>query len=231
MARLYLTIGVKEKILADHDQTLNKLHESWDFVYRRGDVFQLPWVEKMAHPKLRSSIDKLPLKSGRALDIGCGIGQAARYMAQVGFEVCAIDVSWEAISIAKKVPPVVGNVRYVVGNSIYFHSPVMYNLVVDFLHLHDIQKGDLEAYAKNILSLTNRDSYVILAFLSDKDPTNPPTGERNSHFVDFKVHYHSVEFICGLFSTSVALVHSETIKVGRGNEEYLANLVVFKKVV
>jgi SAM-dependent methyltransferase len=73
----------------------------WDSHYAAGET---PWDRGEPSPALVELIDAGRLPRGRALDIGCGTGTDARYLASRGWEVLAEDVSGLAIERAAAAP-------------------------------------------------------------------------------------------------------------------------------
>lgn len=71
--------------------------ERWNEKYSGDDAFSLP---EDPIPALKRRIDTLP--EGRALDVATGTGRNARYLAEQGYDVEAIDVSDEALTRAKQ---------------------------------------------------------------------------------------------------------------------------------
>jgi len=69
--------------------------EKWEQRYREGAY------AGRVHPSafLESRIDEIPV--GRAIDIACGAGRNALYLAARGFEVEAVDISGEALDRAR----------------------------------------------------------------------------------------------------------------------------------
>jgi cyclopropane fatty-acyl-phospholipid synthase-like methyltransferase len=71
----------------------------WDLLY----LFKkTPWDTGITPPEIVSVIESGKVPIGRALDLGCGTGTNAIYLAQHGFTVTGIDVSRRAISLAKR---------------------------------------------------------------------------------------------------------------------------------
>ena len=68
----------------------------WDQRYASGD---LPWDTDRPDPHLVDLIERGAIASGRALEVGCGTGTNALWLASRGFEVLAVDIS--AVAIAK----------------------------------------------------------------------------------------------------------------------------------
>ena len=75
-----------------------------------GEAALVPWGHEVARPELVEWIGKLPARrrQGRALDIGCGLGDNAACLAQAGFRVTAFDLSQTAVGWAAKRFPGLG---------------------------------------------------------------------------------------------------------------------------
>jgi len=70
-----------------------------------GDMSQIPWADHEPNPHLVHLIKQLKsqtLKDQRVIVVGCGLGDDAEYLAQLGAKVTAFDVSPTAIAWAKK---------------------------------------------------------------------------------------------------------------------------------
>lgn len=77
----------------------------FDDVYRRagGDTAMVPWADEEAHPGLAEWIARSgTIHEGRALDVGCGLGDNAEALSAAGYDVTAFDLSPVAIEWAGK---------------------------------------------------------------------------------------------------------------------------------
>jgi SAM-dependent methyltransferase len=72
--------------------------DAWDEHYRTD---QTPWDRGQVEPQLIEAVDAGVLPMGRILELGCGTGTDARYLAERGYEVVAVDVSPTAIERAR----------------------------------------------------------------------------------------------------------------------------------
>ena len=70
----------------------------YDAWYRLGTP---PWVGS-ARPELVELVESGRLRPGRAIDLGCGEGDNAIFLAQHGFEVTALDYAPSAIAKARR---------------------------------------------------------------------------------------------------------------------------------
>ncbi len=73
--------------------------DGWDKRYVSGD---LPWDTGCPDTYLVQMVSRWPLCRGRVLDIGCGTGTNSIWLARQGFEVVGLDLSGEAIGIARR---------------------------------------------------------------------------------------------------------------------------------
>src|SRR5512147_2591515 len=62
--------------------------------------FKTPW-DRGARQELVALVESGRIQPGRALDLGCGVGANAIYLAQHGFEVTGVDFAKAAIEKAR----------------------------------------------------------------------------------------------------------------------------------
>lgn len=201
------------------------IYPSWNDLYKYSDVNSLPWVCKEIHPILKQEIDNLPIKNGYALDVGCGLGQVSRYLAKTGFTTSAIDISFEAISLAKELNDTGKDIKYNVANSVYYESKHEFSLIVDFLHIHDIEKKNIKLYLEGLEKLLARNGYLMIATFIQNNNKNV----RRSHFVAQDVFYYSKNEILTYFNKKFRVINSLNITVGRERESYQAYLVMMQE--
>ena len=73
-------------------------------VYRQagGDPAMVPWADEEAHPGLAEWIARSgTIHEGRAIDVGCGLGDNAEALSAAGYDVTAFDVSPIAVKWAR----------------------------------------------------------------------------------------------------------------------------------
>lgn len=70
----------------------------WDEHYAAGEI---PWDTGRPARELVDLVEEGRLPVGRALDVGCGTGTNARYLADRGYDVVGIDVAGRAIERAE----------------------------------------------------------------------------------------------------------------------------------
>ncbi len=114
----------------NHDRAVSR--ERWNARYRKGDV---TWADEPVEFVVRS-ISGIP--PGRALDLGCGPGRHAIYLAAQGWRVCGVDFSEESITIARERDRCRGaRVEWVTSDVLDLEMPAgAYRLIlISYLHI------------------------------------------------------------------------------------------------
>jgi len=85
-------------------QEYNKASAWFDNLYKKheNNHEKIPWARQDVNPILQTYLDRKDNHKGKALVIGCGLGDDAYALDKVGFDVLAIDVSQTALNLAKK---------------------------------------------------------------------------------------------------------------------------------
>jgi tellurite methyltransferase len=100
----------------------------WDSYY--ADPAQLDFTPA---PLLVELADLLP--PGRALDLACGAGRNAIYLATLGWRVTAVDASPQAISLLRKKAPTVDARVADLEAGAFTIEPGAHDLICDFFYL------------------------------------------------------------------------------------------------
>ena len=72
--------------------------QDWDGHYAQGFM---PWDSPTPDPSLVDFVAGRGLPRGRALDVGCGTGTHAMWLAEQGFDVLGVDISEHAVARAR----------------------------------------------------------------------------------------------------------------------------------
>jgi SAM-dependent methyltransferase len=129
--------------------------------YLNGSV---PWDDVLPPPEV---IDLAPqLAPGRAVDLGCGYGRAAIYLARQGWQVDGVDFIGEALAEAARRAEEAG-----VSDKTHFHqSPVSelgfltgdYDLALDVGCMHNLDEAELQKYAAELRRLLHPGAIYLL---------------------------------------------------------------------
>lgn len=144
----------------------------YELLYRIPFV-PIEWIFGPLVPALVELVENGRVPPGRAIDLGCGVGVEAIYLARHGFDVTGVDFSPTAIKRARRNAREAGvqvtfveddltNLRHVSGT---------FDLLVDIGALYDLNQTDRDLYVRNILPLTQSDtSYLLMGFENKLPP-------------------------------------------------------------
>lgn len=81
--------------------TLSEAARHWD-AYYQGDRYRRKWHIDQPSPELMCLLAAGVVSPCRALDVGCGAGTEAVWLARTGFQVTALDVSGDALPMTRR---------------------------------------------------------------------------------------------------------------------------------
>jgi cyclopropane fatty-acyl-phospholipid synthase-like methyltransferase len=132
----------------------------YDLWYRFGTP---PWVGQ-ARQELVELVESGELQPGRAIDLGCGEGDNAIFLAQHGFQVTGIDFSPAAIAKANaKAQHAGADVEFFVDDLTRLSRVVgQFDLLVDYGTFDDLSMKDRAAYVDQVPSLAKPGANFLL---------------------------------------------------------------------
>ncbi len=157
--------------MKERPEWLKREDRDWEEIYSRHDLAEIPWHSDKPDQELIDLIENKRIKPNSALDVGCGAGTDAIYLASKGCKVTAIDVSHEAIKIARERAEKAGvEINFISGN---FLDIAFDNESFDFINdrgfFHHINPRNREKVAIKINNLLKRNGYYYLRCWSDKE--------------------------------------------------------------
>jgi cyclopropane fatty-acyl-phospholipid synthase-like methyltransferase len=140
----------------------------YEVIYRIVQLFNVPISRVFgSHDELQEIIMSVADPPGHALDLGCGDGRDAIFLAKKGFDVTAVDFSPTAIKIARKNGTEAGvSVNFVQDDLTKLrHVTGTFDLVIDIGAFNDLSQEARDLYMDNVLPLTRVGSrYFLMCF-------------------------------------------------------------------
>jgi 2-polyprenyl-3-methyl-5-hydroxy-6-metoxy-1,4-benzoquinol methylase len=150
-------------------------------LYRRASSAEsLPW-HREGPPALLERAVTQRARRGRALDLGCGEGSNAVYLAQQGFSVVAVDFVPAALAAARTRAEHAGvDVELRECDVIAYEAPSAFDVVLDSGCLHHLPRGQVDAYRRRLDEwLAPGGDYVLVHFAHRPRAFWMPTGPRH----------------------------------------------------
>ncbi|MGD8751784.1 MAG: class I SAM-dependent methyltransferase [Anaerolineales bacterium] len=183
---------------------MSDLSWAYELLYRD----RAPWDMDEPRPELVRMVESGQFETGRAIDLGCGSGDNAIYLAQQGFEVIGVDLSPRAITRAREKAGAAGVSPTFIAGDVTDLKEVSgtFDLVLDYGCLGCvIGLPTREKYAKTLRRLTQPGSkYILLNFAQGANrrfnliPNTLQPGEAERLFGDdFEIEYYDGEHETG----------------------------------
>jgi len=138
--------------------------------YAEGEV---PWDQADPPPEVLALVPTLP--AGRALDLGCGYGRAALFMARHGWFVDGVDFVDRAVEVARERAEAAGltdRVHYHhgdVADLAFLAGP--YDFALDVGTFHSLDPDAMSTYAAGLVRLLRPGApYLLFAHLGPAAP-------------------------------------------------------------
>ena len=149
---------------------------SWNEMYASRQP--MPWDSGVPDPMLVELVEARVISPGRALDVGCGTGTNAIYLAQRGFDVTGIDLAPEAIVQARAKANGAVGVRFEACDFLASPPVGSYDLVFDrgCFHCFDAPE-ERSRFAENVAGLLAKGGRWVSLIGSTEGPprdTGPP---------------------------------------------------------
>ncbi len=109
---------------------------------------------------------------GRVLDVGCGTGENALYLAGHGLEVCGVDAAATAITRAREKAQERGlSARFDVADALHLETlSQSFDTVIDCGLFHTFSNEDRGRYVRSLASVVEPDGLVCLLCFSENEP-------------------------------------------------------------
>ncbi|MGA2934856.1 MAG: class I SAM-dependent methyltransferase [Methanomicrobiales archaeon] len=187
-----------------------------DGIYRRMPLDKIPWNNETPPDALVDLVASGKVKPCRTIDLGCGAGNYAIYLASVGFDVTGVDGSPTAIAIAREKAEEQGiRCSFVVADLLGDLHEVdgTFDFAYDWEVLHHIFHEDRETYVKNVHKILNPGATYLSVCFSEEDPQFGGKGKFRKTTIGTVLYFSSETEIRELFSPYFSIKELRTIKV------------------
>jgi SAM-dependent methyltransferase len=125
--------------------------------------FRMPW-ESGPREELVGLVESGCIAPCRAIDLGCGTGSNAIFLAQQGFDVVGVDFAGSALEKARQRANAAGVRAQFVMDDLTDLRRVRgtFDLLVDYGALDDLRPWDRDRYVRNVLPLARPGSRYLL---------------------------------------------------------------------
>ncbi|AYK14265.1 MAG: class I SAM-dependent methyltransferase [Methanosarcina flavescens] len=198
-----------------------------DGIYQKVPLDKIPWNSGMPPDALVELVHSGKVQPCKTIDLGCGAGNYAIYLAVEGFEVTGIDSSPTAIKIATENAQKRGvRCRFIVADLLGDLHEVKetFEFGYDWELLHHIFPEDRKKYVENVYNLLKPGAKYLSVCFSEKDPHFGGSGKFRKTQLGTVLYFSSESEIRDLFSPYFAIKELKPIEI---NTKFASHYVIY----
>ena len=203
-----------------------------DKIYRNMPLEEIPWNIETPPEALVELVESGKVKPSKTIDLGCGAGNYAIYLASIEFDVTGIDISQSGIKTAKenaKKKRVKCNFLVVNVLGDLDEMGETFDFAYDWELLHHIYPDKRKKYVENVYKIHNpRGKYLSVCF-SEKDPQFGGSGKYRKTPLGTILYFSSENELRDLFEQYFNIIELKTIEIKGKFAPHLANYVFMEK--
>ncbi len=203
-----------------------------DEIYKKMPQVDIPWNIEDPPQALVELVEGGLVRPCKAIDLGCGAGNYAIYLAGKGFDVTGVDISPTAIKIAEENARQKGvRCRFLTADVLGGLEEIQetFDFAFDWELLHHIFPENRAKYVRNVYrNLSSKGSYLSVCF-SEKDPQFGGSGKYRKTRLDTLLYFSSENELRELFSPYFIIEDIRTIQISGKHLPHIAVYVFMKK--
>jgi SAM-dependent methyltransferase len=152
-----------------HGPEAVRLLERWDRAYRDGR--RPPWDLGAPAAELRKAVEEGTIRPGHALEVGCGSGTDAVYLASQGFKVTAVDIAPTALAIAEAKARTAGvRVEWLLADVLALPDIGPFDFVYDRGCYHNVRYVDAAGFIEGLRRVSRPGTRCLILSLNRSGP-------------------------------------------------------------
>ncbi len=208
------------------EEEQNVKYPDMDRIYRTMPLEAIPWNIENPPAALVDLVERGDILPCKAVDLGCGAGNYAIWLAGRGFEVTGFDVSPTAITIATKKAAQKGvGCRFVIADLLGDLQEIRgetFGFAYDWELLHHIFPEDRERYIRNVSTLLEPGGKYFSVCFSEKDPQFGGSGRFRETQIGTTLYFSSESEIQNLLAPYFAIRDLKTIEIAAKSGTHIA---------
>jgi len=200
-------------------------------IYLTHSPEEIPWNTEAPPQVLVELVDNKKIMPGKALDLGCGAGNYAIYLATRGFEVTGVDISPAAVKLAK-VNARRKNVKakFLVADLVGDLSCLDpgFDFVFDWNVLHHIYPVQRDLYFQKVARLLKRQGIYLSVCFHELDPYFGAKGKYRTTSIGTRLYFSNQEELKSLFESYFLILENKIIEVPGKTGYHVENYFLLK---
>jgi len=203
-----------------------------DRIYRKMPLEKIPWNIETPPKALVELVDNGKVKPCKTVDLGCGVGNYAIYLASKGFDVTGVDFSPTAIKIAEENAKKRGaNCNFLITDVVEELDQFMetFDFAYDWELLHHIFPEKRKKYVENVHGILNLKGKYLSVCFSEKDAQFGGSGKYRETRLGTILYFSCEDELRDLFKPYFNIEELKTIEIGGKFGPHLANYAFMER--
>ena len=203
-----------------------------DEIYRNMPLEEIPWNMQAPPELLVELVDAGKVQPCRVIDLGCGAGNYAVYLAERGFEVTGVDISPAAIAIAGKNADKKGlKCNFFVADVVEELEKVKqtWDFAYDWGLLHHIAPEQRHKYVENVYRVLNPSGKYLSVCFSEKDAGFGGSGKYRKTRFGSVLYFSSDDELRELFQACFQVIDLRTVEIDGKFESHIFNYAFMER--
>ena len=187
-----------------------------DKIYRDMHAGDILWNIETPPKALVELIESGKVQPAKTIDLGCGAGNYAIYLAGKGFDVTGVDISPTAIKLARENAMKKGvKSNFIVADVLGDLNEVKetFDFAYDWELLHHIFPEERKKYVQNVHRILNPKGKYLSVCFSEKDPQFGGSGKYVTTRIGTILYISSEEELKDLFDPYFSKKELKTIEI------------------
>ena len=201
-------------------------------IYRKIPLNEIPWNIETPPNALVELVDSGKVIPCKTIDLGCGAGNYAIYLASIGFDVTGIDISPAAIKIAEENAKKKGvKWNFLVADVLGDLDEVKetFDFAYDWELLHHIFPDKRKKYIKNVYRIINPGGKYLSVCFSEKDLQFGGSGKYRETPLSTILYFSSDDELRDLFEPYFNIKELKTIEISGKIAPHFANYAFMER--
>jgi 2-polyprenyl-3-methyl-5-hydroxy-6-metoxy-1,4-benzoquinol methylase len=202
-------------------------------IYSGKPLERIPWNNETPPDALVELVESGKVKACKTIDLGCGAGNYAIYLASKGFDVTGVDISPVAVNIAQEharekpakcsflVADVLGELRKTVQET--------FDFAYDWELLHHIFPEKRKKYVQNVQTILNPNGDYLSVCFNEEDPQFGGTGKYRKTSLGTTLYFSSLNELRDLFEPAFDIIDLKKIEISGRFARHIASYAFMTK--
>jgi len=201
-------------------------------IYRDFPLDNIPWNLSDPPELLVDAVESGRIQPCAAVDLGCGAGNYAVWLAARGFDVTGLDISEEAIKLATVLAQHRGvtcsfKAVDLLGELNAYQDT--FDFAFDWELLHHIFPEDRPRYVQNVHEILRPGATYFSVCFSEKDPAFGGKGKYRDTTINTRLYFSSEDELRKLFEPHFTVVQLRTVEIAGKRGPHLVNSAWLKR--